>query len=217
MKAMKRIGMTLLLAVPLALAAPQTTSAQSVADCIEQLVLDYQKLASLKNILGQMYTGYEVLTKGYNAVKGVAQGNFSLQSAFLDGLYIVSPTVRKYPRITDIINDQAELVSEYKSASGLFSQDRHFSPDEVSYMMNVYNNLISSSLKNLDALSMIITDSQLRMSDAERLAAIDRVYLESHNQLSYLRRFNDEASKMVWQRTRSEADRQSVRTIYGIN
>lgn len=201
----------------LSFAAPLTSKAQSVADCIQQLVLDYQKLASLKNILGQMYTGYEVLTKGYTAVKDVAQGNFSLHEAFLDGLYIVSPTVRKYPRIADIINEQAALVSEYKSSAGLFSQNKSFNPDEITYMMNIYNNLISSSLKNLDALSMIITDSQLRMSDAERLAAIDRIYLESHNELSYLRRFNDEASKMAWQRAEADHEKQGVKTIYGIN
>lgn len=217
MKATKKIMMSLLIAAPLALAMPLSSKAQSVADCIQQLVLDYQKLASLKNILGQMYTGYEVLTKGYTAVKDVAQGNFSLHEAFLDGLYLVSPTVRKYPRVTDIINEQAELVSAYKSASRQFGQDKHFSLDEMAYLISVYDNLISGSLKNLDALSMIITDSQLRMSDAERLAAIDRLYLESHNELSYLRRFNDEAAKIVWQRTRSEADRQSMRSVYGIN
>mgnify|MGYP001554247715 CR=1 FL=1 len=205
-----------MLCLGLSAAAPLSSRAQSVADVIQQLVLDYQKLASLKNILGQMYTGYTVLSKGYGAVKDVAQGNFSLHEAFLDGLYIVSPTVRKYPRIADIINDQALLISEYKSASGAFHQSPRFNPDELAYMMNVYNNLISQSLKNLDDLSMIVTDSQLRMSDAERLTAIDRIYLESHNELSYLRKFNDQAARINWQRSQGKADKQSVKSIYGL-
>src|ERR1700743_2341947 len=119
---MKKLKITFMVAVMLSFTAPLSSKAQTVADCIQQLVLDYQKLASLKNILGQMYTGYSVLTKGYGAVKDVAQGNFSLHEAFLDGLYIVSPTVRKYPRVTDIINYQAALISEYKSASGSYSR-----------------------------------------------------------------------------------------------
>ena len=214
---MKKLILTILLAAGLSGLLPQQTKAQSVADCIQQLVLDYEKLASLKNILSQMYQGYEVLSKGYSAVKGVAQGNFSLHEAFLDGLYLVSPTVRKYPRVTDIINDQAALVNEYRQASGSFSRSGRFHPDELAYMMNVYNNLISTSLQNLDDLAMIITDSQLRMSDAERLTAIDRLYLESHNQLTYLRRFNDQASAMARQRTVIEQDKQDLKTIYGIN
>jgi hypothetical protein len=214
---MKKLLITILMGLGLAIVPPLTSRAQSVADVIQQLALDYQKLASLKNILGQMYTGYSVLTKGYGAVKDVAQGNFSLHEVFLDGLYLVSPTVRKYPRVTDIINDQAQLIREYKNASGAFHRDQRFNPDELAYMMNVYNNLVSQSLKNLDDLSMVVTDSQLRMSDAERLTAIDRIYLESHNQLSYLRKFNDQAARTSWQRTQGAADRQGMRSIYGIN
>ncbi|PWK72932.1 hypothetical protein LX99_04262 [Mucilaginibacter oryzae] len=213
---MKKIAITLLVSLSLAVATPLSSRAQSVADVIQQLVLDYRKLASLKNILGQMYTGYTVLSKGYGAVKAVAQGNFSLHEAFLDGLYLVSPAVRKYPRLTDIINDQAQLVWEYKSASGNFNRSGKFDPDELAYMMTVYNNLVSQSLKNLDALSLIVTDSQLRMSDAERLTAIDGIYLESHNQLVYLRKFNDQAARISWQRSQGAADKQSVRDVYGI-
>ncbi|WP_439696990.1 TerB family tellurite resistance protein [Mucilaginibacter sp. AW1-7] len=213
---MKKMIITALLCLAMAAGAPLSSRAQSVSDVIQQLVLDYQKLASLKNILGQMYTGYSVLSKGYGAVKDVAQGNFSLHEAFLDGLYLVSPTVRRYPRVTDIMNDQAALISEYKSASGSFIRDQHFSPDELAYMMIIYNNLVSQSLKNLDDLSMIVTDSKLRMSDGERLAAIDRIYLESRNQLSYLRKFNDQAARITWQRAQGTADKQGVKSMYGL-
>jgi hypothetical protein len=213
---MKKLAITILVCLGLAIGTPLSGRAQSVSDVIQQLMLDYQKLASLKNILGQMYTGYSVLTKGYGAVKEVAQGNFSLHEAFLDGLYLVSPAVRKYPRVTDIINEQAALITEYKSASGAFGRDQHFSRDELVYMMNIYNNLVSQSLKNLDDLSMIVTDSKLRMSDAERLAAIDHIYLESHNQLSYLRRFNDQTAKISWQRAQGTADKQGVKSMYGL-
>ena len=213
---MKKSVLTILLYLSVAAGLPLTCRAQSVSDLIQQLVLDYQKLASLKNILGQMYTGYSVLTKGYGAVKDVAQGNFNLHEAFLDGLYLVSPTVRKYARVTDIIKEQAALFSEYKNASHSFNRDQQFSPDELAYMMNVYNNLVSQSLKNLDDLSMIVTDSKLRMNDAERLMAIDQIYLESHNQLIYLRKFTDQAAKISWQRNQAAADNQRVKSIYGL-
>jgi len=214
---MKKQIKILIAALLLSLATPLAGRAQSVADCIQQLALDYEKLASLKSILSQMYTGYQVLSKGYTAVKDVSQGNFSLHEAFLDGLFIVSPTVRKYPRVSDIINDQAMLVGEYKSAAGRFRQGGRFNPDELGYMMDVYNNLVSASLKNLDDLAMVMTDSKLRMSDAERLSAIDRIYLDSRNQLSYLRKFNSDAERIALQRGRATADKQSVNSLYGLH
>jgi len=195
---------------------PIQSKAQSIAQDLQQLSLDYQKLAGLKSILKQMYTGYEVLSKGYSAVKEVSQGNFSLHEAFIDGLFIVSPTVRAYPRIADIINDQTMLVNEYQSAWTSFRQDKHFNPDEIGYMMNVYNNLISASLKNLSDLSMIVTDSQLRMSDAERLAAIDRIFTGGHGQLSFLRSFNDRNYRIAVQRAREANDQQTIKNLYGI-
>lgn len=213
---MKKLMLTLLLTASLCGLLPQRTKAQSVADCIRQLALDYEKLAGLRDILGQMYRGYEVLSKGYSAVKGVAEGNFNLHEAFLDGLYLVSPAVRKYPPVRDIINDQAALVSEYRQAAGSFSRCGQFGPQDLTYIMQVYNLLISASLHNLDDLAMIITDSLLRMSDYERLTAIDRLYLESHNQLTYLRRFNDQASVIVRQREAVASNRQEMRRLYGI-
>ncbi|MDB5143052.1 MAG: TerB family tellurite resistance protein [Mucilaginibacter sp.] len=214
MKRIIRIGLLILVAI---CAIPGKSRAQSVADCMEQLVLDYQKLAGLKSILQQMYQGYEVLAKGYNAVKDVSQGNFNLHEAFLDGLMVVSPAVRKCPKVADIIADQAYLVSEYKAAATSFRQDQHFSPDEIGYMMDVYSHLVSGSLKNLDDLAMIMTDSKLRMNDAERLNAIDRIFRDSHSQLSFLRRFNDQAYKTALQRSMDANDRHALKTLYGIN
>ena len=43
---------------------PLRSKAQSIAQDLQQLALDYQKLAGLKSILKQMYTGYEVVDKG---------------------------------------------------------------------------------------------------------------------------------------------------------
>jgi hypothetical protein len=195
----------------------RSAQAQSIPQLLQQLALDYQKLAGLKSILSQMYTGYEVLSKGYNSVKDVSQGNFSLQEAFLDGLLLVSPTVRKYPRVTDIIDDQSALISEYHSAWSTFRQDKHFNPDEISYMLTVYNNLINNSLKNLDDLSKVITDSKLRMSDAERLAAIDRIYTGGHGQLAFLRSFNDRNYRVAVQRANNAGDQQTIKSIYGVH
>jgi len=216
-KGMKKSMKIIIVALAVALMFPVASKAQSIADDLAQLALDYQKLSGLKSILKQMYTGYEVVTKGYNAVKDISKGSFSLQKAFLDGLMIVSPIVRQYPRVAGIINDQAMLISEYKSAYSLFKNDPHFNPDEIGYMMDVYNNLISGSLKNLNDLSMIITDSKVRMSDAERIRAIDRIYADGHGQLTFLRQFNNQSYSVALQRSEAAGDRQTLKTLYGIN
>lgn len=213
---MKRLMIIVPLAAVLLGMRPLASQAQSIAQCLEQLALDYQKLSSLKQILGQLYTSYNVLAKGYEAVKGASQGNFDLHKTFLDGLLLVSPAVRQYPRTWDIIRDQSLLLSEYHAAWNTFRTGGRFSPDELNYMLSVYSSLVAASLKTLSDLTMILSDGGLRMNDAERLAAIDRIYAASRSRLDFLGSFNDQNYRLARQRSLEERDRQTLNTLYGL-
>ena len=207
---MKKLIVCILLSLGLAPAQAQLYE-------LERLALDIEKLLQLKNILSDLYKGYEILSSGYNTIKNISEGNFNLHKAFLDGLLAVSPAVQKYVRVADIIEDQGRIVSEYKSAYQLFKKDPHFTPEELVYMSGVYNNLISKSEKNLENLLNIITASKLRMSDAERLQAIDHLYTDTHQELSFLRGFNSKTSSLSSERSKQENDIGGVRSLYGGN
>lgn len=209
---MKRTIQILLLIIGLDLVSVKS-NAQAYE--LERLILDIEKLAQLKSVLTNLYKDYEVLETGYTAIKNISEGNFNLHKVFLDGLLAVSPTVRKYERIVDIISDQGKIVSEYKSAYNTFKADKHFTPDDLVYLSTVYNNLISKSEKNLENLLNVITASKLRMSDAERLQAIDRLYADTHDELSFLRKFNSKTSVLAVQRAKQERDIGTVRALYG--
>jgi hypothetical protein len=206
---MKKLIVCLLLSVAIVPARAQLYE-------LERLALDIEKLLQLKNILSDLYKGYEILSSGYSTIKNISEGNFNLHKAFLDGLLAVSPVVQKYARVVDIIEDQGKILSEYKSAYYLFQRDPHFTLDELVYMSGVYNNLISRSEKNLENLLDIITADKLRMSDAERLQAIDRLYASTHDELSFLRGFNSKTSGLSLERSRQESDIGSVRSLYGV-
>jgi hypothetical protein len=190
--------------------------AHAQAQELEELALDIQKLAALKSILKEMYDGYKILTTGYNAVKDISQGNFSLHKLFLDGLLTVSPTVKKYVRIVDIINSQLTIVTEYKTALAHFRGIQLFNNSDINYLQSVYNNVFNRSLQNLDELAMIITDNQLRASDAERISAIDRIYKDMEDKLEFLRQFDNNAGLLATQRQKALEENQSLQRLYGI-
>ena len=178
--------------------APGRIIAQS--DEAQQLLLDVEKLAQLKKILNNMYEGYRIVSKGYNTIKDISKGNFDNHKAFLDGLMQVSPGVKKYKRIADIISYQSQLVNEYKSAFKRFKTSSLFNASEMKYMGVVYDNLFSKSLQNLDELVMVITAGKLRMSDDERVNAIDRIFNDVTEKLNFLRAFNKENNVLAIQR-----------------
>ncbi|MBS1750349.1 MAG: TerB family tellurite resistance protein [Bacteroidetes bacterium] len=191
--------------------------ASAQADEIAQLILNIEKLAQFKQILSDMKKGYEILSGGYNTIKNISEGNFSLHKAFLDGLMEVSPAVRNYRRVADITNYQIILVKEYRKAYERFRQDNNFNADELAYLGRVYDNLFKESLRNLDELLTVITAGKARMSDNERLQAIDRIYADMQDKLMFLRHFNNNTTILAVQRAKERNDAQTIRKIYGLN
>ncbi|MCS4165201.1 TerB family tellurite resistance protein [Sphingobacterium sp. BIGb0116] len=194
----------------------QSTQTYGQANEIAQLLLNVEKLTQFKAILKQMKDGYKILNGGYNTVKDLSEGNFSLHKTFLDGLMEVSPTVKKYRKVNLIIEAQFALVKEYKSAFSRFKADGSFNTKELEHIEKVYGNLLKLSLRNLDELAGVITAGQMRMSDDERLKAIDRIYEDMEEKIQFLRHFNSETSILGLQRAKAKKDLQFGKKLIGI-
>lgn len=183
---------------------------------IKQLALNVEKLTQLKQLLSDMKKGYRVVSTGYTTIKDLSRGNFSLHQTYLDELMQVSPAVKKYKRVGDIINYQMLLVREYKQAYNRFKQDGNFNPQELEYLGRVYGDLLDKSLSHLDELRSVLTASRLRMSDDERLRAIDNIFEGMQDKVLFLRHFNNSTTILAMQRARERNDVTSIREIYGI-
>lgn len=183
----------------------------------QQLLLNVEKLAQLKNILRDLKKGYQIVSAGYGTIKNISEGNFKLHQTFLDNLLQISPVVRNYKRVEDIISGQVQLVTEYKTAYQAFRKSGSFSPGELGYLSKVYSNLFNASLKSLDALATVVTAGKLRMSDDERLNAIDGIWKDVEDQLSFLRHFNNSAKVLALQRAKEQNDIDVSRKLYNIN
>jgi DNA repair ATPase RecN len=191
-----------------------SSNAQSAE--VQQLLLNVEKLAQFKKILKNMKDAYKIIFKGYTAVKDLSQGNFNLHKTFLDGLMDISPAVKKYKRIADIFRYQLRITKEYKAAYNQFRDDKQFTPLEIEYVGKVYNNLFNETLKSLEELIMVITAGKLRMSDDERLQAIDKIYETVVDQYSFLNEFNNNTAILSLQRKSEQAEIKMSRIINGI-
>ncbi len=181
---------------------------------LQQLILNVEKLAQFKKILSDMKAGYEILVKGYNAVRDISQGNFDLHKVFLDGLLEVSPAVRKYYKVGKIIKMQIVLVDEYKQAFKQFKASELFDPDQINYLERIYQQLLNESWQSLDQLAMVMTSGQLRMNDDERLQQIDNIHTEMQERLNFLRSFNSKTSLLLFQKTKEINDVNKLKALY---
>jgi len=189
----------------------------SQTQAIQQLLLDVEKLTQLKSILTELKEGYQIVSNGYTNIKNISEGNFNLHDIFLESLLEVSPAVKNYGRIKDIIDAQLTLVKEYKNALKQFKESGEFSIDDINYLEKVYANLFNHSLDNLQTMIMVITAGKLRMSDDERINSIDAVWKEVSQELTFLRHFNNEARILCLQRAKDKNDFSTMKQLYDVN
>ena len=189
----------------------------SQTQAIQQLLLDVEKLTELKNILTELKEGYQIVSDGYTTIKNISEGNFNVHDIFLKSLLEVSPAVKNYVRIKDIIGAELHIVSEYKNALKQFKGSGEFSIDEINYLEKVYANLFNHSLENLQTMIMVLTTGNLRMSDDERINSIDAVWEEVSQQLTFLRHFNNQARILCLQREKEKNDLSTLKQLYDVN
>lgn len=77
---------------------------------------------------------------------------------------------------------------------------------EIDYMEKVYSNVSKQSLNNLDELLMVTTASKLRMSDDERLKAIDAIFSDVQDKLTFLGSFNNSTKALAVQRMKEQTE-----------
>lgn len=189
--------------------------ANAQADELAQLALNIQKLNQFRQILSDMKKGYQIISKGYNTVKNLSQGNFDLHQTFLDGLLMVNPGVAKYRRITDIITMQKDVLSEYKAALHDYHGMQMFSSSELMAMEKVYRGLFDRTVENLEELLLVVTAGKLRMNDADRIAAIDRIYLSMKDKTNFLRVYNSNNHTLARQRHLQAEELNRIHSLYG--
>lgn len=175
-----------------------------------------QQIAALQIYIGYVQKGYAIAHDGLNIISDIKNGDINLHSNYFNSLKTVSPAVRKYSKVVDIIAFQLKIVNEYKSASRQVQKSKAFNGDELKYINAVFNRLIDDCTSTIDELTMIITNNQLEMKDDERLKRIDALYNDMQDKYSFVKSFADETKVLAISRIREQNDVQASRSINGI-
>ncbi|HWJ28709.1 MAG TPA: hypothetical protein VNS32_19350, partial [Flavisolibacter sp.] len=108
------------------------------------------------------------------------------------------------------------LVKEYKRGYNGVQKDGHFSPEEVLYIGQVYTGIIEESIKNLDALSLVIRSFTTQMSDRKRMEIIDQAAEAIQKNYADLKAFNNQNIQLSLNRSKDAHDIAVVKALYGI-
>ncbi len=133
-----------------------------------------EQLAALKMYASYLKKGYGIGSSGLNFIKDAAKGEFDLHSAFFSSLKAVNPAIKKNVRIAEILEMQIAINKTFLGFHGL----ENLTDANRRYIDLVSSNLLDDCQKDLEALLLVITSGRVALTDDERLARIDQLYLE---------------------------------------
>jgi hypothetical protein len=158
-----------------------------------------------------------IMTKlDLNDITDWVQKTKDLYSEYYNELATVKDIISGYDKIKSLVEMQAQIVSQYKSAYAMFKQDKHFSVAELDYMANVYSGILDQSLKNLDQALLVVNALTTSMTDAQRLNIINSASSGMQKNYDDLKRFNTQNIGLSLQRGAAEGDIDEVKQLYGL-
>lgn len=140
-----------------------------------------------------------------------------LYSNYYNELWQIKSVITYYKRLKDLTEKQIAIVDEYHWAWALFTKDKHFSPEELSYMETVYSGILQSSIKNLDQILLVVNSFETQMPDAKRLEIINAAANQMDINYNDLKRFNTQNSMLSIQRAKSVNEVVTLKELYGID
>ena len=149
-------------------------------------------------------------------ISGWVEKQRMLYADYFDELRKVKTVLTYYQRVRDIIEQQVQIVNEYKAAWALFKQDKNFTADELDYMFQIYTGMMDESGKNIDQLFLVVNAFITQMSDAKRLEIINTVADNVEQNLMDLKEFNGQNKMISLQRATEQGDIDYVKKLYGL-
>jgi hypothetical protein len=140
----------------------------------------------------------------------------SLYKQYYDELWKVRTAIAYYKRVRTIMEQQVQLVGEYKRAYSLFQKDKHFTPEEIRYIYAVYTGIIEESIKNLDLIILVINSFATQMADAKRLELIEVAAANIDRNVAHLREFTNQNKMLSLQRAKDAQELRYLKQLYGL-
>jgi ATP-dependent 26S proteasome regulatory subunit len=151
-----------------------------------------------------------------NEIKDWTEKQRKLYADYFEELRKVKTAISYYGRVREIMDQQVQIINEYKAAWALFKRDKNFTPEELDYMFSVYTGILDQSGKNIDQLFLVVNAFVTQMSDAKRLAIVNSVADHVETNLMDLKEFNQENKMLSLQRANEQGDIDYVKKLYGL-
>lgn len=159
-----------------------------------------RQIAALQVYAGYLSKGYSIAKQGLITIQDIKHGDFNLHNNYFNSLASVSPTIKRYTKLAQIISLELDIAKQISSVVRYCKQSNQLSFSELNYLQKVFNQLLTDCSNSLDKLADIITEGNLTMKDDERIKAIDTIYEDMLDMQVFCRSFGNTSKGLCKQR-----------------
>jgi hypothetical protein len=175
-----------------------------------------QQIAALQIYIGYAQKGYQIAKEGLTTIGGFTRGEFNLHGDYFNSLKVVNPEIKHQAKVAEIIELQVKIVQNYNSIYRKLKSTDAFSNDELNYVRSAFSNLLDDCEKTLDELIAVTTDGKLEMKDDERIARIDKLYLDMQDKFNFCNSFSNDAKLLAVSRIKEQTEVKTSHALQGI-
>lgn len=213
---MKKIFLFVLVSITMAGAKDchaQTFGEWTSQDKTQQRYL-LEQIAKLQVYLGYVKKGYNIVSKGLNTIGDIKNGDFDLHQLFFDSRGAVSPVVKKYSRVEDIIRLQAGMMTISRKFLNQCREGGVFNKEELTYFDAVLTALLEQVATDMENLTTVLTNGELLMTDDERIKEIDKIHEQMQHKHAFILSFCGEGQMQSNQIKKELKDIETLQKLY---
>jgi hypothetical protein len=173
-----------------------------------------EQILKLEATLAELKQGYAIVQQGLSTIQDIKKGDFDLHSLFFSSLMQVNPAIKHYGKVADILAMEIQILQGCSSTLQQFIASGTFGASDLQYLSAVYRNLKTLTLQDIDELTAVVSDGNWQMSDDQRIARIDRLYVLVQEKYSFLKSISDRARQEALLRKHQVLNLQQIGKLY---
>lgn len=171
-----------------------------------------EQVLALKVYGGYLKKGYELASGGLQTIRELAAGELDLHRIFLGSLSKVSPLVKRYGRLGEVLAMQAEISVSLARIQGL----EHLNVSDRAFLAQVRDNVLRECSDELDGLADALGAGKLELSEAARMQRLAAIYRSTAEKREFVADFLGQLQVLVAQRKAESRDLEWERRNYGL-
>jgi len=156
-----------------------------------------EQIAGYQIYLGAIKTGYHIAESGLNTANALKNGSFNLNSNYINSLSQVNPVIQKSPKGKAIAQLHNQTMLLLAAEISWQQQHKVLTPAELGYLQKVRDNLSDKCRLDMDELLQVLTPGKLHMTDAQRLARLDKLHDSIKDKYAFAGSFTARCRKLA--------------------